>query len=528
MAIPVPWRVCGALAAVLALAALYVVAAWRFPFHGFWHDDGIYVQLGRSLHEGSYRLAQLPGEPLQARYPPLLPALLSLVWSAGGDARATFWPFCIPGALAAAAGTLLWHRYLRVHEAARPAWALACTAAAALSPLAFLLCGCVMAEPLCLLLYPAAFLALGDGRAPRRAAGAGALLGLAMLARQAAVAPWLGAALALALGGRWRSAAALGATGLACVAPWWAWVAITCAFRPAEAAPVCDYYVHYHHVVPAGLADVATILPARAEDLAVACAAPFAGALLLPEVAPALGGAGRVASALLAIAFLAGLGRRLRRGCTPARLALLAGLASLLLYPYATWRFLVPWAPFAALLAAQTLAGTGSVRALLLLCFAAANLGVTTAFALQPGAPGRARVWRETLDVAPHHELVRFVRAALPRDAVLACDYDPFYWWATGRRAVMIADFDPVALVRGASYPDLADACLREHAALGVTHVLTNPRLEVPVARWLAAWERAGILREVHADASGRYRVLAVQQAARTLALRAAAGVVNR
>ena len=514
-----------AIAAVLAtltLAALYVIAAYRFPFHGFWHDDGLYVQLGQSLAEGAYRLAQLPGEPVQARYPPLLPALLALVVAAGGDPRTAFWPFCVPGALAAAFGALLWYRFLCRHEATAPARALACVAAAALSPLAFLLCGCVMAEPLLVLLLPASLLVLGEGDDPRRAALAGVGFGLAMLAKQAALPPWAGAACGLLLVGQRRSAAGFIAGGLVCVLPWWTWAAVTCAFQPGgDVSSAIAYYVRYEHVMPQSAADLAAIVPARAADLAVACAAPLGGALLLPQWSPSLGDVARVVPALLAIAFVIGLARRLGGGVTPARAALLGSVGMMLLYPYATWRFLMPWTPLVVLLIADVLVGAGRWRAIGLVCFASANLAPAAALALHLGGDERAHLWRETLDVAPHRELARFVRDALPRDAVLACDYDPYYFVATGRRAVMIADFDPRELLRGAgAATGNALSCLRDHARLGVTHVLTNPRLEGPVARWLDEWERDGILCEVHRAHRAGYRVLAVQQCARAKASR--------
>jgi hypothetical protein len=51
------------------------------PHLGHFHDDSIYWVCARSLASGSrYRIASLPGEPYQTKYPPLYPGLLSLVW----------------------------------------------------------------------------------------------------------------------------------------------------------------------------------------------------------------------------------------------------------------------------------------------------------------------------------------------------------------------------------------------------------------------------------------------------------------
>ena len=75
----------------LCLLAIVVCAltpaaflAWTFrtmPQFGFYHDDSIYWVSAKSLADGnSYRIESLPGQPYQTKYPPLYPALLSLIW----------------------------------------------------------------------------------------------------------------------------------------------------------------------------------------------------------------------------------------------------------------------------------------------------------------------------------------------------------------------------------------------------------------------------------------------------------------
>src|SRR5580692_6877732 len=58
--------------------------AWTLramPHLGFYHDDSIYWVSAKSLAEGhEYRIASLPGQPYQTKYPPLYPALLSGIW----------------------------------------------------------------------------------------------------------------------------------------------------------------------------------------------------------------------------------------------------------------------------------------------------------------------------------------------------------------------------------------------------------------------------------------------------------------
>lgn len=70
---------------LLVLVALFPSAylAWQFrdmPHFGA-YDDGIYWVCAKSLAEGrGFRTISIPGEPYQTQYPPLFPALLSLIW----------------------------------------------------------------------------------------------------------------------------------------------------------------------------------------------------------------------------------------------------------------------------------------------------------------------------------------------------------------------------------------------------------------------------------------------------------------
>jgi hypothetical protein len=72
-----PWAPWG-----LALVLLAVGFSIWEPFPpGVWHDDGVYVLLGRSLAEGDgLRYMGIPGAPLAPKFPPLFPLFLSLIW----------------------------------------------------------------------------------------------------------------------------------------------------------------------------------------------------------------------------------------------------------------------------------------------------------------------------------------------------------------------------------------------------------------------------------------------------------------
>ena len=73
---------------LLALApSAYLAFTLRtMPHLGFYHDDGIYWTCAKSLAQGGgYRIASLPAEPYQTKYPPLYPALLSGIWKLNPD-----------------------------------------------------------------------------------------------------------------------------------------------------------------------------------------------------------------------------------------------------------------------------------------------------------------------------------------------------------------------------------------------------------------------------------------------------------
>ncbi|MGA2183432.1 MAG: hypothetical protein ABSH47_10415 [Bryobacteraceae bacterium] len=220
--------------------------AWRFrtmPQLGSWHDDAIYWISAQSLaQQQGYAIGHLPTRPAQTKYPPLYPALLSLVWRFGG-------PF--PGNLTAATAlqwsfaplhfVLAWFWFLRCGFRAWPSWALTVLVAAA--PITTLFAVSLMTE----LPFTAVLLALMlviEGRevSSRRGLVAGVLGAAAFLIRTNAIMLAVGVPLLLVLRRRYRQALAFLAPMLVAIAGWQTWCA-TRAFHARD--DITAYYTSY-------------------------------------------------------------------------------------------------------------------------------------------------------------------------------------------------------------------------------------------------------------------------------------------
>ena len=100
---------------VIVSAIVFVAYAVSHPDAvstlGRLYDDVVYLSVGKSIAEGhGYRSAHLVGTPVQAKFPPLLPALYSLCWLAFGSLNAVattaLWLNVV--GTAASAGVLWW------------------------------------------------------------------------------------------------------------------------------------------------------------------------------------------------------------------------------------------------------------------------------------------------------------------------------------------------------------------------------------------------------------------------------------
>jgi hypothetical protein len=338
-------------AAVVAVLHVLFRLSSVFPF-GVYDDDGVYVTLGKAIAQGDgYRSIHLVGAPLQMRYPPGLPLLLSVPWALGGSIETVRTTVAVVQVLVTAgAAALIWwigRRDLNLS----PVPLVVC----AISP--FVLDATIqffnlpLSEPYFVLGW-AITLALAPGllrETPAPAAGRAAAMGLVLagttLFRAAGIA-LLPAVLGTLL---WRRRwAAASVCAVACLVPLAAWAglrAIWAARGPVSSSPDDLGYWRW--------------LGGEGPMAAIASAARAVGGNTLSylrEFSSTMFSVRAVGFVFLGAAIIAAAAAcvRLRAAHTPLVLTALCATALTLLWPFAQGRLVLPLLPFLGLLTAST------------------------------------------------------------------------------------------------------------------------------------------------------------------------------
>ncbi len=423
------WRARAAWAGALAMLLSHALLAWRARSPAFLTngDDSRYFLLADSLRRLRYVNIWEVGQPLERDYPPAYPALLSLWGALGGDNYD--WLLLLNIAASVAALLVLFVVLKRLWSTTVALLGLLAVFA---NPMLILVAGLVRPESLYLALSLSA-LALAAAPSPtsrhRLAAGIAAIF--------AALARIPGIALIGALGLFWlqrrrfRAAVTLALSSTVVVGAW-----LYVSLVSPSAAGSGTYGEDVMRGVHPGVLGTVRDLAGRA----AAQVANYLGRILPQDFGfPAVPGTvldNLVVGGTLAVLATAGLFLLYRRW-PPAAYYLLAYGGILVLWPWRSWRFVVPVLP---LIAAAVILGAGAVAARLRArmrtpagMLAALTLAVTGALATADLIDRAARCERGylppdesclTADQRSFFQAVDFVNREVPTDAV-------FFSWKT-------------------------------------------------------------------------------------------------
>lgn len=402
--------------ALVAAWLLGWVAAVALPDDvavGTFVDDAQYAVLAKALREhAGYRVLNLPGAPVETKYPPGYPALLALVWDpAQPDAvnlqRLRWVNLGLLGPLAAVLA-LAGMELFRLSPTLSASLALG----GVLAPLFVRLWSVPLSEPLFVLVVTVGLVLV----ARRRGATGLALLALAVYVRSLAAPFLVGALLATWRAAGWRTVARSAALPAALVVPWAVWLAVHGRATPEVLSGIYGSYGQWY---AGALRDdwVAVLLLAPLKNILLAATVlgeALAGWTWLPGIA--LGTLGAWA------AWRLWAGRRVQPVAT---MGLALYFAASLLWPFPqAGRFVGAVWPLVLLALAQTFRRGAWVLA---------------AASLATGVIGFAR----SEGIAPHRRagassdlLLERIRPLIPTGALVAASNPPLYYLRLGVPAV--------------------------------------------------------------------------------------------
>lgn len=316
---------------------------------GVWHDDGVYVLLGRALAEGEgFAYLGVSGTPPATKFPPLYPLTLAGLWTLFSGVGPTTTAAGVLNLVFLAAAGVLFARLLHRWLGATPFEAVAVTALAWLPVTLWRSALIPFSEPLFLLLLVVAVTAAVRAELRPDDGWAWVWFAVAVLlavhARTAGVAVALAGAGALMVRGR-RRAAGLGLGGVVVgMLPWTLWSA-SAGRRIPE--PLRDVLGGYGGWLWEQLrSDPALYLGQLHEQARDLVARTLALLVPLPAGSPSWAPELRwLALAVLVPALFLGFDRIWSRSRTPV-LLLFAYLGVVWLWPFRDDRLLAPIAPF--------------------------------------------------------------------------------------------------------------------------------------------------------------------------------------
>jgi hypothetical protein len=432
-----PIRIILAAISVAALAFLYATSLLQSAA-GYYHDDGIYIETAKSLAEGrGYRLLHLPEEPVQTKYPILLPALLAAVWTVAPSFPANvvllkLVPF------AAAVAWLLVTRALLARFAPQVAGPLVLLVAA--SPVSIFFSTTVLAESLLALFVSAALWWL-DGSDVQSAVLAGICAALAFHSKTIGVVIVLAGVGSYLWRRSYKQCLVFAAVSLVLCLPWTAWQIIHARAASVDTYNSLNNYYKDWSIVGRPVAEQLAVV---GKNLILIATSPMHFTGGAPH------GLAMVLCAVFTIFGLIGTVMDIRQhGLRALHLYCGLYLAILFVWPWPPLRFVWSILPFLIYFTYLGLAGAGkhAPTVAMLMTFVCFGFGLFAQFhatqvAAAPTLPSGAEQIRWP-DFLTAMEAIRDRTA--PNDRVLSM-VDPAIYLYTGRQAVRGFNADPVKL----------------------------------------------------------------------------------
>ena len=443
-----------AIIAGLVIVAVYLLRLDRTA--GLIGDDAIYVELGRALARGDgFQLTHAPGAGLLPWYPPGFPLLLApIFWWAPSFPANVF-------ALKAISVAAMWVASVLLYgDVRRRGWSsemalLAAMTVVLVPGLVFLATSTVMSECTFLLAQIAAVVVLERASSRAGTCAAAALSACAVAIRTAGLGVPIGALAWFVHRRQWWRAALFAGTFALLLAPWQLY-----AQSGDRATPYSSHFWMRRAGDPSAGTITARELPARvfgnvrevvtADLIGVVAPALLRGSAESGQEVIAIGHGvtpGSMGNAMatvamsIVLALLMGLGfwRAVQRGAGAVEWIVPASLAIICLWPFSTFRFVLPLAPFLIVYLIEGLQALPRravrVPALALLSVLSLSL-LDHAGYLAVRATGRPD-W--TVDAADTDAVLDWLQAH-PGDGVIASTNPALVYLRTGQSAVSLDD----------------------------------------------------------------------------------------
>jgi hypothetical protein len=486
-----PATVIAAACAMLAVLAIYLLRLDHAA--GLMVDDAWYILLGKALAQGAgYRTISSP-TALLPNYPPVFPAVLSLLFRLSPQFPGNVWLLkCVSivammGLGAVSYSYLRRDRHLPLDLSALVSMALMLSPAFVFLATSTLMTECVFtfAQLLAVLLIHRSAEGDADRGGRTFTVLAAALTAAAMLIRSAGIGLAIAVMLWCLKERLWNRALLFVAVLALCLAPWtlYAWAHMpTAAERAAHGGPIVYTYGEQIRMKWAGVPALGRIaardLPARVRTNIVDVLGRDVGGLLVPtlfrgtsesgEEVISLGGAAGLstasmggAMATMVISFLLsgiaifGFIQTARERVTAAELLVPVSLAITLVWPFWSFRFVLPltpylflyfvlgthalatrlgrWPPFAAL-------DLSRVAGLALLCIIGLNLYDHAGYIVQARDESRPEAVDWLTYSGEVDATVDWMNRSLGHDGVIASSNSALVYLRTGRTAMVLDD----------------------------------------------------------------------------------------